>query len=123
LVSGFAESPDKTFSFASGRFAKSGYQKLGDPQGAKYAALAKQKIADSPSKVNKGQIAFEAFQTADSPDEVRQAVKQFSLMKDPVFITMVNQLLEQNLPPVLRSEIAKRLEWLRQVLRDQEGKK
>jgi hypothetical protein len=93
---------------------------LGDPKGAQYAAQARQMLGVTPaSQVNPFQPAFEAFQHAASPDELRQAVAQFPFMRNADFIMAVEEAIAQQVPPHLKPTFEQRLAWLRQIANEQ----
>jgi len=63
---------------------------------------------------NDPQAAFEAFQLAGSPEEMRKAIEQFSILAQ--MIPTIQQVIQQQVPPQHRSDFEQRLVWLRQIV-------
>jgi len=59
--------------------------------------------------------AFEAFQKANSFDEMRRAVVQFPIMIHQGFIRTVAGIIESQVPPQFKPAFEQRLAWLRQI--------
>jgi len=89
---------------------------LGDPQGAPYAAQARQMLGMEPAPSQDPALdAFDAFQQADSVAAMRQAVARFPLLVQPDFITAIEQVIAQQVPLAERPAFTQRLTWLRQI--------
>jgi tetratricopeptide (TPR) repeat protein len=95
-------------------------EQLGEPRGAEIAARARG-LLGAPAAAESGpaQQAFEAFQRADSPDDMRRAVAGYPLMADAAFIFAVEQAIGQQVPPNLRPTFERPLAWPRQVANEQ----
>jgi tetratricopeptide (TPR) repeat protein len=90
---------------------------LGDPNGAKYAAIARQQLGIE--EVPPAQQAFNALVQAGSLDEIRQAVAQFPFMTGQEFIQSIEQVIAQQVPPEQRQPYEQRLDWLQQIASEQ----
>jgi tetratricopeptide (TPR) repeat protein len=89
---------------------------LGDPEGAKFATRARQKLGMPPEEaVDPTQQAFDAFQRATSPAELQQIVARFPFMTDPQFIALVEQVIAEQVLPAHRPTFEQRVTWLRQI--------
>jgi tetratricopeptide (TPR) repeat protein len=94
---------------------------LGIPQGAHLASQIRQRLQGIPaSQTNPGQLAFEAFQRADSPNGMQHAVTQFPFMTTPGFIAAIEKAIAQQVPQNLKAAFKQRLVWLRQITDQQE---
>lgn len=59
--------------------------------------------------------AFRGFLQSKSITEMQILVRQYPFMTDDVFIQVGAQIIEKQMPPHLRPELNKRLEWLRKL--------
>ncbi|MCB0165314.1 MAG: tetratricopeptide repeat protein [Anaerolineae bacterium] len=96
---------------------------LGNPKGAQYAAQARQrqgKVDPEPQPdLDLAQAAFNAFQQAVSLEAMRQAVAQYTILKDTQLITAIEQAIAQQVPPDQRPHFEQRLGWLKQIAQEQ----
>jgi len=67
----------------------------------------------APESQDLVQAAFEAFQRANSIEEIRQAAAQYPFMTDPQFIAAIEQLIQPHVPPELQPAFRLRLEVLK----------
>jgi tetratricopeptide (TPR) repeat protein len=87
---------------------------LGNPEGVEFATETREMFADESASADYlGQRAFEAFQSADSPDYMQRAVAQFPFMTEAGFIANVERTMEQG-PQDLTLTLEPRLAYLRQ---------
>lgn len=98
--------------------------RLGLSQATQVIAQVRQSLGESTplSQVDPTQAAFEAFQQADSPAAMRQAVVQFPFTTQPDFIAAIEQTIAQQVPPEHRPAFEQRLAWLRQIANEQQEK-
>jgi hypothetical protein len=71
---------------------------------------------ETVSRVDPTQLAFEAFQEADSVDKMQCAVTEFPIMTNADFLAIIEQALIQK---ALSSTFEQRLAWLRQIADEQ----
>jgi tetratricopeptide (TPR) repeat protein len=89
-------------------------------QGAQYAAQIRRMLGtESTSQVNPVQLAIVAFFEAGSLEEMQRVVAQFPFMLDTDSITGIEQILLQQSPSDLKSNIKQHLAWLRQIAYEQ----
>lgn len=67
------------------------------------------------------QVAFDAFQRADSVDTMRRVVAQYPFMADSRFVTIIKQVVSEQVPPALRPLYEQRLGWLQQITGKQQS--
>ena len=90
--------------------------RLGDPTGAQYAARTRQMWEQEPAPpVEPAQQAFDAFQQAGSLAAMQQAVAYFPLLRQPDFITAIEQVIPQKVPAEQQPAWQQKLGWLRQL--------
>lgn len=65
-------------------------------------------------------IGLEILQQANSPDEVRHNSTGLPFMKDSNFISGLEQIITQEIPPEHRPFFLQRLTWLRQIATEQQ---
>lgn len=93
---------------------------LGEPKG-KYLANQVRKMLGESSvlSVDSTQAAFEGFQRAVSVQSMQQTVTQFPFMVQVNFITVIEQIITQQVPPEHRRHFEQRLIWLKQIAQEQ----
>jgi serine/threonine protein kinase/regulator of sirC expression with transglutaminase-like and TPR domain len=95
---------------------------LGDPQGAQYAALARQKLAmGTASAAGSAQEAFEAFQQTGSLAAMRQVVAHYPRMADADFIAAVEETIDRRVPLERRPAFRQQVAWLKQIAGENRG--
>jgi tetratricopeptide (TPR) repeat protein len=95
---------------------------LGDPQGAQYAALARQKLAmGTASTAGSAQEAFEAFQQTGSLAAMWLVVAYFPRMVEADFIAAVEETINRRVPPERRHAFRQQLAWLKQIASEDRG--
>jgi eukaryotic-like serine/threonine-protein kinase len=93
---------------------------LGDTQGAELAAQFRKLLGVVPTPPRElVQQAFVAFQQAGSPDDMAQAVVQYTFMTDDEFIIATEQSIDQQIPPEHRYSFRRRLTWLKRIAEEQ----
>jgi serine/threonine protein kinase/Tfp pilus assembly protein PilF len=96
---------------------------IGDPQAKQGVAQIRQMLGmEAAPQVDPAQLAFEAFQQADSLEAMRQAVAHFPLLAQADFIAAIQQAIAQQVPPEHRPTFKQRLVWLRQIAEEQQQK-
>jgi serine/threonine protein kinase len=100
---------------------------LGDPNGARYAAMAQQMMGQGDqtpptdtSQQDQVQAAFDAFQRAQSGEDMINAVQQYPFMVGAQFIGMVEQVIQQQVPTEQRPYYIERLNDLKQIAQGDE---
>lgn len=91
-------------------------------QASQTIAQIKKALGDSAPEpqTNLVQNAFEAFQLANSPKSMKQAVVKYSFMAGADFIATVEQAIRQQVPPEQQPAFRQRLAWLQQIAKDQQ---
>ena len=93
---------------------------LGDPMGADLIMQVEQDIQRARGiESDPAQLAFNAFQQANSIKEMRHSVLTFSFMTDPSFIAAIEQVITQQVPAALKPVFNQRLAWLNQIAAEQ----
>lgn len=89
---------------------------LGEPNGARYAAQVRHMLGMEPApQADVAQQAFVAFQQADSPVMMQQAVDRFPLLRQADFMDAIEQAIAQQVSPTQRLTFEQRSVWLRQI--------
>ena len=87
--------------------------RLGHADAAANATKARQLLhmAMEP-EVDTRELAFDAFQEANSLDEMREAVKRFPILTDEAFMSFIEEAIEEQVPLDYLSASMQQLRWL-----------
>ena len=97
--------------------------RLGDPQGAEFAAEARQMLSMAQMRqMDLGEQAWTAFAQANTLDTMGQAVERFPLLGQTNFIATIEQAITQQVPPEHQPEFMHRLACLKQIVVPQSKK-
>ncbi len=95
---------------------------LGDPDGEEHAMRVRQKLGMSTALHDDPiQLAWKTFPAIGSLKAMQAAVARFPFMTDMNFINKIEQVVLQ-LPPTAQPFFAQKLAWLRQIVKEQQGK-
>lgn len=110
--------PDKALPLA--QEAAKIYSQMGDPEGAQQARWLVRKIQELMPGPEAGAHKFldqglDAFVSANSLEEMQEAVKKCFLLKDATMIAKLERMISEQVPVDRKPEFEQRLIWLKQI--------
>ncbi|MCB0165310.1 MAG: tetratricopeptide repeat protein, partial [Anaerolineae bacterium] len=95
---------------------------LGESTGAQYAAQVRQMLGEAApeAQVDPTQAALEAFAQAQSAAEMQQVAARYPFLLEPDFVSGLEQLIAQQVPPEHHPHFKQRLDWLKQIAAEQQ---
>ena len=103
--------------------AAEGFTRIGFPEMTQRAQqLVAQLLGSNASastqtdSENPAQAAFEAFQHANNPQAMSKVLAQYPLMANPDFIEILEEIIEEQVPPEDRPQFEQRLAWLKESI-------
>lgn len=81
-------------------------------------AVVRQALKGPVTTAETHQAAFESFLQVASQADITEAVVNFPIMIEPIFIAALEEAIDQGVPPEEQSTFQKRLTWLRQIAKE-----